>query len=192
MHGAQRDNATQRRKNLINIKYTGFIGFCLLTVLSSCVWNDPVCYIPEVNLHLKLRGDCIYFSKTDTFGSDYIDFNCTQVTAPDIYYVAPDTIYVVDKDSYYVNDINSEQFKIKYINHIYPPELTLDADSATFYGFLNDLKRIERDDSVLKAKPHYHITFHDNASGITVFDPNAKMILNQSAITFIWDYFTLE
>lgn len=167
------------------------IVLCLL--VSSCIISsEGQGYVEDANLYLKLsfkgdyEGGRIYISRSDTFGSDYIQFNYTQVTAPMLYYIEPDTIYVIDKDSFYVTDIKNKQFVVKYINHNYPPELTLDADSATFYGFLETMEKIEREDSIIESKQHYTIGFHDNANGFTVFNPSGEVITYVSLVHWLF------
>ena len=128
------------------------------------------------------EGHLIYISKTDSFGSDYIQFNSTEVTAPEIYYVEPDTLYVRDRDSFYVTDIKSLQFKIKHINHIYPPPLTMPCDSATYSNFRITMRNIEHIDSAIMAKSSYNIGFGDNALYFVVFNKDRACILKQSTI----------
>ena len=171
----------------MNILKRGCILLVLSLLVSSCIiTSEEQGYVKDAKLYLKLsskgnyEGKRIYISRSDTFGSDYIQFKHTQVTAPTIYYVEPDTIYVIDKNSFYVTDIKSKQFIVKYVNQIYPPELTLEADSATFYGFLERIDELELERKNIKAKPHYSISFQDNANGFTVFSPSGKVIQSVS------------
>ena len=162
-----------------------------ILVANSCIISSE-CegYIEESDLYLKLEhgsgrgfvGHRIYISKTDSFGLDYIQFNSTEVTAPEIYYVEPDTIYVIDRDSFYVTDIKSRQFKIEHINHIYPPPLTMPCDSATYCNFRTTMKKIERIDSAIMAKSSYNIGFGENGLNFYVFNKDGTCILKKSSI----------
>lgn len=165
------------------------IGILLIMIINSCIISSE-CKgnIEEAGLYLKLEhgrgyeGHRIYISKTDSFGSDYIQFNSTEVTAPEIYYVEPDTLYVRDRDSFYVTDIKSLQFKIKHINHIYPPPLTMPCDSATYSNFRITMRNIEQIDSCLKSKADYKIYFYDYATCFSVFDSEKKLVLDCTTV----------
>ena len=165
------------------------IGILLIMIINSCIISSE-CKgnIEEAGLYLKLEhgrgyeGHRIYISKTDSFGSDYIQFNSTEVTAPEIYYVEPDTLYVRDRDSFYVTDIKSLQFKIKHINHIYPPPLTMPCDSATYSNFRITMRNIEQIDSAIMAKSSYNIGFGDNALYFVVCNKDRACILKQATI----------
>lgn len=148
----------------------------LSIICISCIFlSEGEGYVDEANIYLKLAhesnydGCRIYISRSDKFGSDYIQFNYTQVTAPKIYFVEPDTLYVIDKDSFYITDLKNEQFVIKYINHIYP--------QIPSKNYKQNMERIAREDSIIKAKPHFSIDIGDNADILTVFNPESKIVL---------------
>ena len=134
-------------------------------------------FVPELSLQYKIKRDSyktedgrkflharLYFSRTGTFETDYIDFHFTQDCCPRIYYVEPDTLYIVDRDSD-IQDIHSKEFNIVYIDRK-----------------IGD-KKDERDDSVLRAKS-YHFNLYGYCDIITIFDQQGKMIFEKNHSIF--------
>lgn len=130
--------------------------------------------VPELSFQYKITGDSyetddgrtihtarLYFSRTDTFETDYIDFHYTVVNYPRIYYVEPDTFYIVDRDSEHIQDIHSKEFNIVYI----------DRKSGD--------KKDEREDSVLRAKS-YKFNLNVFCNMITIFDKQGKIIFKKN------------
>ena len=135
-------------------------------------------FVPELSLQYKIKRDSyktedgrkflharLYFSRTDTFETDYIDFHFTVVNYPKIYYVEPDTFYIVDRDSEHIQDIHSKEFNIVYIDH------------------KSGDKKDEREDSVLRAKS-YHFYLYSYCNTITIFDQQGKMIFEKNHSIF--------
>ncbi len=153
-------------------------------------YETNVIDIGNGELFLKLerfgvnKGARLYVSRSKNITSDYIDFNYTQITAPKIYFVSPDTIYMVDEDGFYIKQIKSKEVIIKYINHVYPEDLTLSIDSVAFCDYLREHERISEEDSILRAKSRYCIYFYDNASGIYVFDAEGQLVLREACRIF--------
>lgn len=137
-------------------------------------------FVSELNLHYKIDSSSydmddgrriyqarLYFSRTDSFGSDYIDFHFTEVNYPQIYYIEPDTFYIIDRNSWYIQDIISKDFSIQYI-------------SRTDDDYLHDRhKIIENEDSVLRARS-YKIALYNFCNVVTVFDKKGKIIYDKN------------
>lgn len=182
-----------RVERLFYSRLITILALCIL--LHSCIISSE-CegYVGEANIHLRLEhgggrgytGHRIYISKTDSFGADYIQFNSTEVNAPRIYYEEPDMLYVRDRDSFCVTDIKTRQFKIKYINHIFPADLKFGDDSATYNAYMRTIKNIERIDSCISSKADYEIDFYNDATSFSVFDAKGKHLLNCTTIHWLF------
>lgn len=169
-------------------------GVLCIVAYGCIISSECESFIADANVHLKLeqgggrgyKGTRLYLSRTDTFGSDYIQFNSTPVSAPIIYLMEPDTLYVVDCDSFHVTGAKSRQFEIKYINHIYPADLKFGDDSATYNAYMRTIKNIERIDSCLDSDANYCIQFGEDGLNFTVFNSERKAIINCSAIHWLF------
>lgn len=154
---------------------------CVIIFRLNIHWGTTrTIYIPEMNVYLKLDRSTfgktarLGISRSDDVATDYIRFNYTQVSGPDIYYVKPDTFYVIDSNSFYIKDIKSNQFNMRYINQIHP-QATLEPQSDT-YDYFKIMENLEREDSIINAKKHYSMVISDNAGRLTVLNPSNKVI----------------
>lgn len=171
-----------------NFRKIKIIAVLIIILVSSCHYKKfKPAYIPEIDSYICLckyiMSDMLcdgsharlYISKTDSLGSDYIDFRFTQVTCPEIYFVEPDTLFVIDKNNFYIRDIKSSHFVIEQINLISPEDL----DSTRYDHIVRSIKALEINDSIrsaIKAKSNYYFSFGDNATEIFICDNNHKII----------------
>lgn len=156
----------------------------LLLLLFACCQSTKDGYVPELDIHYRkksmkndnyipddgrriFRGK-LFFSRTDTFETDYIDFNFTPVDCPKIYFVEPDTFYIIDRYGE-INEIQNKEFKIVYVNH------TEDR--------LHRYKEYQSEDSFLRAKS-YTFELYDFANRVSVFDPQGNLIYQKNHTIF--------
>lgn len=140
---------------------------------------------PETQVHYKLErfgGSArLYISRTDTFGSDYVEFNHTAIFFPEIYYVEPDTLYFIDDGSFYLRDVKFDRFVIKTIDKI---SFLGPGPPSTKEDVMKIEKNAEQSDSIrtaFNAKPHYKIRFTDYARGISIYNPQGEQTANKEA-----------
>lgn len=157
-----------------------FIVCAIVFMLSLCC--SPGSYEvvePETQVHYKLERfgtyARLYLSYSDRFGSDYIEFNHTAISFPEIYFIEPDTLYFIDNSQFYFRHLNSDQFVIKQINLISSEDL----DSTRYDRIASAIKASEIRDSirsVIYAKPRYTIWFFDYATGIMILNPQKEVV----------------
>ena len=135
---------------------------------------------PENGIHYKLTkrdGSArLYISHTDSFGPDFVDFRYKGIALPELYYVEPDTIYIIDENSNYVRDINARHFVIKHVDLLYPQLAHPDSGAIQFKNYLDSLDAVSAERAIIRAKPHYTIDIMENANGISVFNPQGELI----------------
>ncbi|MDE5555723.1 MAG: hypothetical protein K2J10_11160, partial [Muribaculaceae bacterium] len=93
---------------------------------------------------------------------------------PKIYYVKPDTFYIVDEDRL-IQDISSKELNIIYLNH--DNELIKGIESISEYE--ERLKRQKREDSILSAKS-YSFKLSGYTNYVTIFDPQGEIIYKKN------------
>ena len=165
----------------------GILFFIIMAIVGQFVELDDIGYVPEVSLHYKIKRNSyttlddrtiyqarLYFSRTDSFDTDYIDFNYSEVVYPKIYYVKPDTFYIVDEDRL-IQDISSKELNIIYLNH--DNELIKGIESISEYE--ERLKRQKREDSILRAKS-YSFQLSGYTNYVTIFDPQGEIIYKKN------------
>lgn len=165
----------------------GFLILLILPVVGLFVDLSDVGYVPELDLHYKITRDSydtddgrnikqarLYFSRTDTFETDYIDFKYTVVNYPIIYYVKPDTFYIVDRDNL-IQDISSKEFNIISLNHNKAPIKEIE----TLKEYEERYIRQKHEDSILRAKS-YNFDLSGYTNYVTIFDPQGEIIYEKN------------
>lgn len=173
---------------MINDVLVKFINFLIAILLMeiffiSCIATDTSykVYESETKLHYKLDrvGDNarLYISHTDTFGTDFVEFYHTTVCFPEFYYVNPDTLYIVDKNGFFIRSFKSSQFDIEVINLVSP---------TTFVPGVTTLEELEKSEEIsmenkriradVQEKSKYIIRISDYASGITIYNAQNEVI----------------
>ena len=170
---------------LLRSKMARLIVIILLIYLlvKSCNPDTFEAVEPETQVHYQLKRfgtyARLYISRTDTFGSDYIEFNHTAIFFPEIYYVEPDTLYFIDKGSFYLRDVECDRFVIKTIDKISSPGI---GPGSTREDVLKLKREAEQSDSirkVFKAKPHYKIRIVDYATGFVIYNPEGEETVSE-------------
>ncbi len=168
----------------------GFLILLVYVIVGRFTDTGDIGFVPELNLHYKIVHDYrdnedgkriyqarLYFSRTDTFATDYIEFDYTPVDYPNICYVEPDTIYVIDR--YYskplIQNIINKEFNIVYLSHQrgFQPEI------ESYDDYIYRSEKFEREDSMLTEKS-YSFALYNFVNDITVFDLQGKIIYEKS------------
>ena len=166
--------------NNVLIKFINFLIAILLMEIffNSCIATDSSykVYESETKLHYKLDrvGDNarLYISHTDTFGTDFVEFYHTAVYFPEFYYINPDTLYIVDKNGFFIRSTKSSQFDIEVINLVSPRVTTLEELGKSEEISMENI-RIRAE---IQEKAKYIIRISDYASGITIYNAQNEVL----------------
>lgn len=164
-----------------------FIGiltfYVFVFAINSFFGEDHIIYIQETNTYYKLEqvndNARLYISRTDTFGSDYVEFHYTPATFPEFYFVAPDTLIFIDDNGFYGRDVKSDQFIIEQMDRRSSPGLGPDSNYDDYLIMIEADRIRDSINTVLQARPHYSIRIHDYATGITIFNPQKEKIASK-------------
>lgn len=154
--------------------------------LSACSEKTTqTVFIPKLGLSLGLTRYIIpwddynrarlWIGKNDSMASDYIEFNYVQCGNPIIYFVKPDTLYIIDRNNFHRISFNKQKYNINFIDRPYPENIPI-SDSKRFSQMITAQDSIYRLDSIIQDKSDYRIIFHDNAMGFDIFDKKSKLV----------------
>lgn len=138
-------------------------------------------FIKDTNVYFKLERfgtyARLYISHSDKFGEDYVEFSHTAIMFPEFYYVDLDTLYFVDTDDWYCRSIKSNQFVIKKINLLNPPEIIVGVTTVDEYEKGESASReTQRVLTSIQERSTNSIRISDYASGITVYNSNNEVV----------------